>query len=108
VTRGAPDVVKEEQLRSIVTGHGVAGLIHSDDMENFSRISDNVRTTVAKRQSFDYTMGLGHEGHDHPALAGVDIAEEIPGLLGYHTTEVNQRAFLAHWAREILDGEGTA
>jgi hypothetical protein len=108
VPKGAPDVVKKAAVNGIIEGQSAAGMVGTDDAENFSRISDNVKTPVARRQWFDYTMGLGFEGEKHPALEGVEVNSVFPGLLSYHTTEVSQRAFLRHWLDLVRsDGEVT-
>jgi phenylpropionate dioxygenase-like ring-hydroxylating dioxygenase large terminal subunit len=104
VPKGAPEVVKKAALQAIIQGQSVAGMIGTDDSENFTRISDNVKSTMGKAIPFDYTMGLGFEGKNHPAIAGRENLEAFPGQLGYHTSEVSQRAFLRCWA-ELIQGE---
>lgn len=99
VERDAPDSVKKVALATIVGGQSTAGHVGPDDVENFSRISDNTASPYAMKQTFDYTMGEDHEGSKHPLLADldVDVNDIFPGVLSYHTTEVSQRAFLGHW-----------
>lgn len=97
IERDAPDSVKKVALATIVGGQSTAGHVGPDDVENFSRISDNTATPYAKKQTFDYTMGEDHEGEKHPLLADVNVNSIFPGLLSYHTNEVSQRAFLRKW-----------
>lgn len=103
VEKAAPDVVKKAAVKGLMGGQSAAGLIAADDMENFSRISENVQTPFARKQAFDYSMGLGYEGDKHPAMKGVDV-DELPGLVSYNTTEINQREFLRHWG-ELMSSE---
>lgn len=104
VNKAAPEIVKKAAVQGIIGGQSVAGMVGPDDAENFSRIADNVQTPVARKQAFDYSLGLGYEGDRHPALKGLDVNEVFPGLLSYHTTEINQREFLRYWA-ELVKGE---
>lgn len=107
VPREAPEVVRRAAVQAIVQGQSVAGMIGTDDSENFSRISDNVKSPVARSLDFDYTMGHSTEGGSHPALASVEGLDSLPGLVGYHTSEVSQRSFLRHWADLMVQELGT-
>ena len=101
VEKDAPKIVKETAIRALTTRQSAAGMIQSDDTENFERATDNLASHVAKKQPFHYAMAMGFD-QDHPALQefrdkGWPI-DHLPGLVGPFNWEVNQRQFYRYWA----------
>ncbi|HLQ34229.1 MAG TPA: Rieske 2Fe-2S domain-containing protein [Chloroflexota bacterium] len=95
VEKEAPDVVKRNAILDLMHGQSAAGLIAPDDNENFERMTDNLQSPMGKRSPFNYQMSL-HRDESYPGREEWDI-EGLPGLVGFHTTEVNQRQFYRYW-----------
>ena len=102
VEKDAPQVVKERAVRTLMQGQAGAGLVGMDDGENFERIAETVRSPWGRKVPFDYTMSRGYE-RTYPGSEEWDIAG-LPGVLGPHITEVNQRQFYRYW-RELMAEE---
>ncbi|MDE2838773.1 MAG: hypothetical protein OXL97_14895, partial [Chloroflexota bacterium] len=105
VEKDAPKIVKETAIAALMQGQAGAGLVGMDDGENFERIAEMVRSPRARKVPFDYTMSLGYE-KSYPGSEEWDVAG-LPGLLGPHITEVNQRQFYRYW-RELMAEETQA
>jgi hypothetical protein len=107
VEKDAPKVVKEQAIKALMTRQSAAGMIQSDDTENFERSSDNLAAHVARKQPFHYAMAMGCDC-DHPALQALKdkgwAIEHLPGLVGPINWEVNQRQFYRYWA-ELMAAE---
>jgi phenylpropionate dioxygenase-like ring-hydroxylating dioxygenase large terminal subunit len=101
VEKDAPKIVKETAIAALMQGQAGAGLVGMDDGENFERISEMVRGPRARKVPFDYTMSLGYE-QSYPGSEEWDVAG-LPGLLGPHITEVNQRQFYRYWRELMVD-----
>lgn len=104
VEKDAPRSVKALAAMELMHGQSAAGLIAPDDHENFERMTDNVRTPVARSTPFNYQMGLGHE-EDYPGHETWEV-EGLPGLVGFHTNELNQRQFYRYWSQLMSNGRG--
>ena len=83
----------------LVHGQSAAGLIGPDDHENFERIQENLQTPIGQSWAFNYQMTLGRED-TYPGGEAWQVAG-LPGLVGYHTTEVSQRQFYRYW-KELM------
>jgi phenylpropionate dioxygenase-like ring-hydroxylating dioxygenase large terminal subunit len=88
VEREAPKAVKELAVQRAYQGQHMGGIIAPDDVENFERLVEAMRTPRSWRRPFHYGMQLGHE---EEAPAG------LPGRLGPNPSEVNQRQFYRFW-----------
>jgi hypothetical protein len=97
VEREAPRQVQEIAAQFVSRGQSAAGLIGVDDGENFERITENTRSPMSRRLTFNYTMGLGREGR-WPGRETWHV-EGLPGEVGPEFWELGQRAFYAEWAR---------
>ncbi|HLY67647.1 MAG TPA: Rieske 2Fe-2S domain-containing protein [Chloroflexota bacterium] len=100
VERDAPKVVKQLAIRNLMKGQAAAGLIATDDSENFERSTDNLMGHAATEQPFNYAMAVGHD-RDHAFRdklrgKGLDV-DLLPGLVGPHIWEAQQRQFYRYW-----------
>ncbi len=87
--------LKEIMHRSNAATFGTAGMLESDDGENFEECTRNNRGYVS-RQDYYYTgMGQGHEG-PHPEMPGV-VSEVL-------MAETGIRNFYRCWAR-MMNGD---
>ncbi len=97
VDRDAPPEVKERQRLGALRNEGEAGIVETDDGENWNLIGQLLEQGYQVRQvGWNYQMGLGHEHDDDPVFPG-RIGE---GNLG----EVPHRAFYRRWL-EFLTSE---
>ena len=105
VERNAPQAVKDlVRGQSGQMGQLPSGFFAQDDAENFERVTESARTTIAKRYPFNIGMQLGHEGQ-WPGQEKWDVAG-IPGLVGPRYGEHSQRLFYSFWAKQTgLDTE---
>jgi phenylpropionate dioxygenase-like ring-hydroxylating dioxygenase large terminal subunit len=103
VEREAPRVVKDYAVADLIHGQSAAGLIGPDDHENFERMQENLQTPIGQSWAFNYQMTLGRDdtypGKENWKLQG------LPGMMGYHTTEVNQRQFYRYWKQLMMREE---
>ena len=85
----APDAVNDAARHYFLRYSGPGGMTESDDMENWSYATEASRGPIARRQRYNYEMGLGH-------------ARPVPGLRGAvengEITEENARAYYRRWA----------
>jgi phenylpropionate dioxygenase-like ring-hydroxylating dioxygenase large terminal subunit len=95
VEKEAPRIVKENAISDLLHGQSAAGLIAPDDHENFERMLDNMQGHMMKRWPFNYQMSLGRD-ESYPGRENWEI-DGLPGLIGYHSSEVNQRQFYRYW-----------
>jgi phenylpropionate dioxygenase-like ring-hydroxylating dioxygenase large terminal subunit len=95
VEREAPRSVKESAIVDLIHGQSAAGLVGPDDHENFERMQDNLQTTIGQSWAFNYQMTLGRDD-TYPGREDWQVAG-LPGMVGFHTTEVNQRQFYRYW-----------
>lgn len=90
VEKDMPADLKSAIHRSNIATFGTAGILESDDGENFEECARTNRGHVT-RQDYYYTgMGLGHEG-PHPDLPGI-VSETL-------MAETGIRNFYRCWAR---------
>jgi hypothetical protein len=101
VDKNAPTVVKQVQASKMIKAQAGAGMIATDDTENFERSADNLRGHVTTEQPYHYAMAVGHD-HDpkwREALTaeGVDLAL-LPGVAGPNAWEASLRQFYRYWS----------
>lgn len=89
IDRDSPDEVKDMARRYYMRYSGPGGMTESDDMENWSYATQCSEGSIARRQTFNYQMGLGY-------------ARPVEGLTGAvecgEYTEENARAFYRRWS----------
>jgi phenylpropionate dioxygenase-like ring-hydroxylating dioxygenase large terminal subunit len=102
VDKDAPKVVKQLQVANQMKGQAAAGMIATDDSENFERSMENLRGHVSTAQPFHYAMALGHdydpEWREKLQAEGVDVTL-LPGLAGPHAWEASLRQFYRYWSQ---------
>lgn len=104
VEKEAPASLKWLGAMTLLHGQSAAGLVGPDDNENFERMTDNLQSTMAVRWPFNYEMGLGRDA----SYPGRDTwaVESLPGLVGFHTTEMGQREFYRYWQHLMANSDG--
>ncbi len=101
VERDAPQEVKERSiLRSMRTGISASGFFGQDDSANFERVAEGTRPLQARQHPFNFAMALKYDGH-WPGSETWQV-EGVPGEIGPHFAEQNQRRFYAYWA-QLMD-----
>lgn len=94
---GAPSETKDYFRKFLMRENTPSGIFGADDAENFEQITRAVRPYVSKQYNFDYSMGIRHEGElNIPGL---------PGVLGRHYAEQNQRNYYRYWLK-LMQEEG--
>ena len=94
VDKNMPDKVKEMLRHYGLRYSGPAGLTEEDDMENWNYASKASKGTVARRNPYNYQIGLGHfNQNDH-----------LPGHIVEGMSEQNQFGMYSFWA-ELMDAE---
>jgi phenylpropionate dioxygenase-like ring-hydroxylating dioxygenase large terminal subunit len=88
VEKEAPDAVKELAVQRVYQGQHMAGFIAPDDVENFERMVEAMRSPAAWRYPMNYEVHLGHDE---------DLLPHVPGNCGAEPSEVNQREFYRFW-----------
>ncbi|MBV8087719.1 MAG: Rieske 2Fe-2S domain-containing protein [Chloroflexi bacterium] len=106
--RDAPEAVRRYAAAWTARRQSAGGLVGVDDGENFDRIAETMHSPMAGELTFNYAMALERDN------AGLDFGGQprewhidgIPGVASRgHYSEVNQRAFYGHWAKQMgLDG----
>jgi hypothetical protein len=94
VDANAPKAVKDALRRYHMRYSGPVGLTESDDMENWNYASAASNGTIARRYPYNYQMGMGHAYTE----------DGIPGELGPHRCEMNQRGRFARWL-DLMEAE---
>jgi phenylpropionate dioxygenase-like ring-hydroxylating dioxygenase large terminal subunit len=94
VEREAPQAVKELAVQRAYQGQHMAGLIAPDDVENFARLVDAMRTPRMWQRPFHYGMQIAHEE---------EAPRGLPGKLGPNPSEMNQRQFYRVWL-DLMQG----
>jgi phenylpropionate dioxygenase-like ring-hydroxylating dioxygenase large terminal subunit len=102
VDRDAPKIVKQMGARMLLQGQAAAGNITQDDQENFERLADNLRTPVAASHPYNYAMSVGYD----ETFPGRETwpTDGLPGLIGPHEWETNQRQFYRYWTELMSRG----
>ncbi|MGW6659675.1 aromatic ring-hydroxylating dioxygenase subunit alpha [Rhodococcus sp. NPDC055024] len=98
VEKDAPDFIKREiQLGNVLT-EGAAGIVETDDGENWDLIGQILEHGHQSRKvEWNYQMGLGEE---------FDGDEELPGRRGrYYLGEGPQRGFYKRWLEFMTSGD---
>jgi hypothetical protein len=73
-------------------------MFEQDDGEIWTSIIEATRGVIARRYSFEYSMGLGHE-----VPVRDRTGDDLPGMMGESfITEANQRSFYRRW-RELME-----
>jgi len=104
VERDAPEIIKQKSWENLGReGHLGSGLFAQDDAENFERVTESTRTTVARRYPFHLGMAIDVEGK-WPGQETWDV-EGLPGVIGPRFTEHSQRRFYQFWAQLVLDDQ---
>ncbi|ADG06986.1 aromatic ring-hydroxylating oxygenase subunit alpha [Kyrpidia tusciae] len=93
----APDVAKEYARRFSQRENAPGGIFAADDGENFEQITKATKPYVTRQFNFDYSMGIRHEGE-------IQIPG-LPGVLGRHYSEQNQRNYYRYWLK-LMSEEG--
>ncbi len=95
VDRDAPPEVKDAVRLGVLRTFSAAGIFEQDDGENWLEIQKVLRGYMARRQTLNIQMGLGHERTDDP---------DFPGLTNNVYGEMAARRFYTRWA-EMISGE---
>lgn len=98
VDADAPAKVKDMLRRYYLRYSGPGGMTEADDMENWTSVTETSRGTMARRQAFNYQLGLGKE-QSVPGLAG--------GIDSGNYSEGNARIYYRRWA-EFMRAESWA
>ena len=98
VNKDAPDVIRRRQREGVVLLNSAAGMIAPDDHENFERMTQNLRTTQAKRLPFNYAMGLSRDDAADPRPPEWQT-DAWPGKIAPEVTEAAQREFYRYWTQ---------
>jgi len=107
VERQAPQEVKElVVVRSMRTGISASGFFGQDDSANFERVAESTCPPQARKYPFNFAMALEYDGN-WPGRETWQV-EGIPGEIGPHFAEQNQRRFYGYWARLMEDPTGPA
>lgn len=95
VDADAPAHVKDMLRRYYLRYSGPGGMTEADDMENWTSVTESSEGAMARRQRFNYQLGLGKE-------------TPIPGLAGAvdsgNYSEANARIYYRRWA-EFMGAE---
>jgi PAH dioxygenase large subunit len=94
VEKEAPDWWKDASRITFVRTHGLAGTFDVDDLEVWTTITQANRGAIARRQDFNYDMGVHRLPDDEWAGPGTVYAADY--------NEANQRAFYRTWLRSML------
>ncbi len=89
VDRDSPDEVKDMARHYYMRYSGPGGMTESDDMENWSYATACSEGSIARQQTFNYQMGLGHARPVEGLKTAVQCGEY---------NEENARAFYRRWA----------
>lgn len=89
VDADAPAKVKDMLRRYYLRYSGPGGMTEADDMENWTSVTQSSQGNIARRQAFNYQLGLGKE-------------QPVPGLEGGidsgNYSEGNARIYYRRWA----------
>lgn len=97
VDKLAPPEVKDAVRLGVLRTFSAGGIFEQDDGENWLEIQKVLRGHMARRQSLNLQMGLGHERFDDA---------DYPGKTNHVYGETAARGFYRHWA-EMLCQEPT-
>jgi len=87
VDKAAPDMLKQVFKHMYQATFGPAGLLESDDGENWSGVTSGASGSQSVHYDFHYGMGMGCDGpHD-----------KLPGSVGHTMSEHPQRGFYRQW-----------
>jgi len=89
VDADAPASVKDMLRRYYLRYSGPGGMTEADDMENWTSVTRESQGAIARRQSFNYQLGLGKE----TPVPGLDGAVDSGGY-----SEGNARIYYRRWA----------
>ncbi|NTZ18687.1 aromatic ring-hydroxylating dioxygenase subunit alpha [Paenibacillus sp. JMULE4] len=93
----APDQAKQFARIFSQRENAPAGLFAADDGSNFEQITESTKPYVSRHHHFNYSMGIRHEGEIK--------VPGLPGHLGRHYSEQNQRNFYRYWLK-LMKEEG--
>ena len=95
VERDAPQEWKDASRQAYILTFGLSGIFSQDDTENFSNITTNSRSAIARKLSFLYEMGKG----SRPMRGFAGPGEVYEGKYN----EANARQFYRRWL-DLLQG----
>ena len=90
----APDWWKDASRVTFVRTHGLAGTFDVDDLDVWTTITQANRGAIARKQDFNYDMGVHRLPDDGWPGPGTVYAADY--------NEANQRAFYRTWLRSML------
>lgn len=93
VDKDAPDELKTIFRKMYQATFGPAGLLESDDGENWSEVTAGAQGSQSSKYDFFYGMGLGCDGPH----------AQLPGRVGHTKSEHPQRGFYKHWRRMMQE-----
>jgi phenylpropionate dioxygenase-like ring-hydroxylating dioxygenase large terminal subunit len=94
VPRDAPQWYKDESYLAYTLAFGAAGMFEQDDFENWTNLTRQVKSTLARDLVFPYEIGLDLE--PDPTFPGPGVA--VPP----YVHETNFRNLWTTWARYML------
>ncbi|MBS1888197.1 MAG: aromatic ring-hydroxylating dioxygenase subunit alpha [Actinobacteria bacterium] len=90
MAKETPDWWRDASLETFVRSHGIAGTFDQDDIEVWTNITAANRGPIARRQTFNYEIGLRNPRPDPDWIGpGTAYAADY--------NEANQRAFYSTW-----------
>ena len=95
VDQAAPPEVKEAMRIASLRSFSVSGTYEQDDMDNWQGCTQTGRGVVARRQSLNMQMGLGHDGFNQELAAWAS---------DFRISESNHRAFYRRWVQLMNSG----
>ncbi|MEO3788412.1 aromatic ring-hydroxylating dioxygenase subunit alpha [Actinocorallia sp. B10E7] len=94
IPKTAPEEVKEDYRKMSAFTFSPAGVFETDDGENWTEVQTVLRGWMARANSFNAQMGLGHEERDTHGL---------PGLSNDVFSETAARGFYQRW-KDLMTG----
>ena len=94
VDKSAPQEMKDLMRHYAMRYSGPGGMTEQDDMENWNYATLASSGTIAKRNPYNYSLGLGRE----------ITRPDMPGTMTIGITESNQLGMYKFWA-ELMDAE---
>jgi PAH dioxygenase large subunit len=94
VAKESPDWWRDASRVTFIRTHGVTGTFDQDDLEIWTNITMANRGPIARRQTFNYEIGL-HNPKPDPEWPGPGTA------FAADYNEANQRAFYQRWLRAM-------
>jgi hypothetical protein len=96
VDRTAPAWWKEASRQCYLRTFGMAGMFEQDDTENWSEVTRSLKSPIARRLRLQYNLGMKDERYPDWPGPGVAYSQSFP-------SDLNERAFYAHWLQRITE-----